>query len=148
MFGKIIAGTTLAGALAFGTVGIAGATTPSTPPAANTGLACSFLQQIQPELQAFAHDYSDAATQVKNIETAAKAAGYTKAAKAIERRAKAVEARANVISKRFKKAEARCGSTGGATSNSGSGNTGSTGSGSGNTGSTGSGSTSTSSTTS
>jgi hypothetical protein len=146
MFGKIIAGTTLAGVLAFGTAGIAGATTTSTsstpssrstPSKPANPLTCSFLQQIQPQLQAFARDLSDAATQTQNVESAAKAAGFPKLANGLAKRAQVVEARAKQISKRFKRAEARCGLTSGATSNTGSTNTGS--------GSTGSTSTSTTS---
>jgi hypothetical protein len=137
MLGKIIAGTAVVGALALGSAGIADATTTSTPSRPSTppqqALSCSFLQQIKPELQAFAGDLNDAATRVQNMETQAKAAGYTKVAKGFAKRAKWVQAREKQVAKKLQNAEARCGSAG-----SGSTGSGSTGSGSAGSGSTGS----------
>ena len=118
MFGKVIAGTVVAGALAFSTAGIAGATSSSTPSSSSTpttssastpstpkkaAVPCTFLQQVKPDLQAFAAALDTAATQAQNVATQAKAAGYTKLAGNITKRVKSVQHQEKQISKRLNK---------------------------------------------
>ena len=76
-------------------------------------MSCSFLEQIKPELQSFANDLGSAATQAKNVEAQAKAAGYTQLAHGIAKKVKWADAQEKLIGKRLQKAGTRCSSTSG-----------------------------------
>jgi hypothetical protein len=123
MFRTIVASTAVAGALTFGAVGIAGATTPSTtsttPTTAtpsggqNSGppAKCAKLPAIAARVQKAESKLNARLPKVEAREAKLITAGKTKRADALKARVAKVQARESKINARLSKAEATCGTT-------------------------------------
>jgi hypothetical protein len=114
MFRKIIAGTAIAGALTFGAVGIAGASTPTTPTGStgtNTAALCAKLPALQAKVQAREAKVNAWLPKAQAREAKAKANGHTKLATFIANRITRVQERETKVNARLAKAAQACGTS-------------------------------------
>jgi hypothetical protein len=124
MLRTIVAGTAVAGALTFGAVGIAGATTPSTSSTTPTTAApsggqnsgpppakCAKLPAVAARVQKAESKLNARLPKVQAREAKLITAGKTKRADALKARVARVQARESKINARLAKAEATCGTT-------------------------------------
>ena len=116
MLRKIIAGTAVAGALTFGAVGIAGAsTTPGTPTPTGTNMAakCAKLPALQAKVQALESKVNARLPKAEAREASLKAAGKTQQADKLAKRITRVQNRESKVNARLAKAQAACGTSAG-----------------------------------
>jgi hypothetical protein len=123
MFRTIVVGTALAGALTFGAVGLAGATTPSTSSSTPTTATpsggqnsgppakCAKLPAVAARVQKAEGKLNARLPKVEAREAKLTAAGRTKLADALKARVARVQAREGKVNARLAKAEAACGTT-------------------------------------
>ena len=111
MLRKIIAGTAVVGSLTLGTVGLAGAATPS--PSGNSGgtqlaTLCAKLPQVQSLVTQWQSDVSGFVPKVQALESQAKTDGLTKVATAIGNALSRVQNRESKLNARLTKLQAKC----------------------------------------
>ncbi len=110
MLRKIIAGTAVVGSLALGTVGLAGAATPSPSGNGGTQLAalCAKLPQFQSLVTQWQSDVSGFVPQVQALEAQAKTDGLTKVGTAIGNALSRMQTRESKLNARLTKLQAKC----------------------------------------
>lgn len=108
MLRKIIAGTAAAGALTFGVVGIAGASTPPSG-ATSTAAKCAKLPAVQARVQKFESKLGALLPKAEAREAKLKSEGNTKRADAIANRITKIQNRESKVNARLAKAQAACG---------------------------------------
>ena len=111
MLRKIIAGTAVVGSLTLGTVGLAGAATPS--PSGNSGgtqlaTLCAKLPQVQSLVTQWQSDVTGFVPKVQALQSQAKTDGFTKVATAIGNALSRVQNRESRLNARLTKLQARC----------------------------------------
>jgi hypothetical protein len=123
MLRTVVAGTAVVGALTFGAVGIAGATTPSTSSTAPTTTTpssgqnsgppakCAKLPAVAARVQKAEGKLNARLPKVEAREAKLTSAGRTKWADALKARVARVQARVSKVNARLAKAEATCGTT-------------------------------------
>ncbi len=126
MLRTLVVGTAVAGALTFGSVGIAGATTSSTPPStapaatpttapaatpSTTPAVCAKLPTIQSRVQKLESTFNARLPKVQAREAKLTAAGKTKRADALKKRVTRIQTRESKVNARLSEAEAKCGTT-------------------------------------
>jgi hypothetical protein len=111
MFGKIIAGTAVAGLLAFGVVGMAGASTPAASGTSNPPAKCAKLPALQARVQKVESRISARLPKAEAREAQLKSAGKTQQADAIANRITKLQNRESKVNARLAKAQAACAAT-------------------------------------
>ena len=111
MLRKIIAGIVVVGSLTLGTVGLAGAATPS--PSGNSGgtriaTFCAKLPQVQSLVTQWQSDVNGFVPKVQALESQAKTDGFGKVATAIGNGLSRVQNRESKLNARLTKLQARC----------------------------------------